>query len=88
MIGTPEVDDSISRMNTHSMISISSYSLAKKHKRLCQDVERVNGVKIYSKNKKREANTNVKKMLYHLQDEDYVEMTGTKKEVIDFQRVK
>ena len=63
MIGTHEVDDSKSRMNAHSMISISSYSLVKKHKRLCEDIERVVGVKIYSKNKKREANTNVKKIL-------------------------
>ena len=51
-----EVDDSESRMNAHSIVSSTSGSLAKEFKRLCEDEERINGVKGHSKYKNREEN--------------------------------
>ena len=49
MIGTPEVSAKESIMNANSMVGISSCSLAKECKLLCDDEIRVNGVKGYSK---------------------------------------
>ena len=53
MIGTPEADDKAWRMNVHLMVGSSSCSLTKECKRLCDDEVRINGVKGYSKHKKR-----------------------------------
>lgn len=88
MIDTTEVDNRKSRMNIHSIIGISSCNLFKECKRLCEDNERVNSVKVYGKNKKWEANTKLKKTLYHVQDKYDVEIAGTKKEEIRLQKRK
>ena len=56
MIGTPEVDNSESRINAHSIAGFISYSLAKEYKCLCEDEERINVAKSHSKYKKREGN--------------------------------
>ena len=61
-------------MSIHSMVGISSFSLAKEFKRLCENNERASGFKWHSKNKKREVNTRVKKRLYYLQNKDDIEM--------------
>ena len=74
MIGTPEVDDSKSRMNVHSIVGTPSFSLAKECNRLCKTNERYNGFKGHSKNKKRGVNTKVKKRLYYLQNKNDIEM--------------
>ena len=68
------------------MVGISSCILVKEYNCLCGYNERVNGFNEYSKNKKRNANTKVKKRIYHLQDEDNNEMVRIKKEVITFQK--
>lgn len=74
MIGTSEVDDSKSRMNTHSMVGISSYILANECKPLYENNERTSGIKGHSKNKKKEGNTKMKQRVYHLQDTDNVKI--------------
>ena len=61
MIGTPEVEDSESRINSNTMIGSISCSLTKECKRLCMDEIRINGVKSHSKSNKRERNTKAKK---------------------------
>ena len=53
MIGTPEVDNSESRINAHSIAGFISYSLAKEYKCLCEDEERINVGKSHSKYEKR-----------------------------------
>ena len=53
MIGTPETNDKASRMNTHSIVGSANYNLAKEYKPLCDEDERVNGVKRHRKHKKR-----------------------------------
>ena len=50
----PEVDDSQSRINTYSEVRLMSFSLANEFNRMYEDKERRNGVKRYSKQKKRE----------------------------------
>ena len=54
MIDTPEVDNGESRMNTHLMVDLSSWHLAKKFKRLYEKNERDNDVKGDSNKKKKE----------------------------------
>ena len=61
MIGTPEVDDKQSRMNTYSMVGSASFNLAKECKRLCDDETRVNGVKGTSNTRREKTHKNLKK---------------------------
>ena len=61
MIGTLETIDKASRMNTHSIVGSVSCSLAKEYKPLCDEDERVNGVKRHRKHKKREHKLKFKK---------------------------
>ena len=56
MIGTPEVDNRERRKNIKSMVGFISCSLAKEHKRICEDEIRINDVKSRSKYKKRKGN--------------------------------
>ena len=56
MIRTLEANDKESRINTHSMVGSASLSLAKECKLLCDEEERVNGVRGHRKYKKRENN--------------------------------
>ena len=59
-IGTSEVDDNESRMNTHLMICKLNCSLDEKCKRFCKDKKIINDVKGYGKFKKKASNTKVK----------------------------
>lgn len=43
MVSIPEVDDSKSRMNSHSIIGKSRYSLAEECKHICENKDRING---------------------------------------------
>ena len=56
MIGTPEVDDSESRINSNSMVGNTSCSLAKEGKYFCEDEIKTNDAKSTSKSKKRDIN--------------------------------
>ena len=56
MIGTLEADVSESIMNAHSMVDFASCSLTEEYIYLCDEKERINGVKSCTKSKKREGN--------------------------------
>ena len=64
MIGTLEIDDSESRMNTNSILDSTSCSLAKECKRLCEDEIRINCVKSQIKYKNREENIKEMNILF------------------------
>ena len=66
MIGTPEANDSASRMNADSIIRKSSYNLLRSVNVYARTRTQSMGLRVYIKFQKREANTNVKKNVYHL----------------------
>ena len=86
MTGTPEADDSESRINAHSMVGSASCSLTEEYKRLTDDGVRINDVKLCRYYKKKEENIKVKTRDYHLQHKDKVEMAGIKKKYIGFRK--
>ena len=82
MIGTPEVDDNIKRMNAHAMIWNKKSSWVVTCKKLLEDNIREQEVKSYRKSNKIEAKQKMDKRVYHLQDANDVQMVGMKKKVV------
>jgi hypothetical protein len=66
LIGTPGAQETKQRMEAAAMVNGASKSLAEECIRLCNDEERVCGLKGGAKNAKREMNARLKRRHYHL----------------------
>ena len=62
-------------MMTYSIIDNVHYSFDEEYKRLCECSNRENGSKVYNKYKKRKGEKKLKKIVYYVQNKNYVMIT-------------
>ena len=67
------------------MIDSTSCCMSEECKRLYDNGARINDVKTCTKSKKKADNKKLKRIIYHLQDKDEVEMAGIKKNLLDLE---
>ena len=82
MVRIPEVDDSLKRMQAHSIVGETKSSWAITCKKLLEDIIRIHGIGSYKNIRQKRDRTENEKRTYYLQDMEDGQTIGLKKQVV------